>query len=135
MLVGMATTGTLILDAQGNPVATYDQDDIVALARAAIEPRFVFGNHGRDVGIVLERERRIPLMLRGEGSLRRSSTDLERVILALPGGRRDDGARADGRRGREPRKRRPREGSRGHRSPTGQLCRSWNGYVGSLYAW
>jgi cobalt-zinc-cadmium resistance protein CzcA len=42
---------------------------------------------GRDVGIVLERERRIPLMLRGEGSLRRSAADLERVVLALPGGR------------------------------------------------
>lgn len=42
---------------------------------------------GRDMGIVLEQERRIPLMLRGEGSLRRSATDLERVILALPGGR------------------------------------------------
>src|SRR3712207_5307677 len=42
---------------------------------------------GRDVGIVLERERRIPLMLRGEGSLRRSAADLQRVVLALPGGR------------------------------------------------
>ena len=42
---------------------------------------------GRDVGLVLERERRIPLMLRGEGSLRRSAADLERVVLALPGGR------------------------------------------------
>ena len=42
---------------------------------------------GRDLGIVLERERRIPLMLRGEGALRRSATDLERVVLALPGGR------------------------------------------------
>jgi cobalt-zinc-cadmium resistance protein CzcA len=42
---------------------------------------------GRDMGIVLEQERRIPLMLRGEGSLRRSATDLSRVILALPGGR------------------------------------------------
>jgi heavy metal efflux system protein len=42
---------------------------------------------GRDVGIVLERERRIPLMLRGEGALRRSAADLERVVLALPGGR------------------------------------------------
>jgi cobalt-zinc-cadmium resistance protein CzcA len=42
---------------------------------------------GRDLGIVLEQERRIPLMLRGEGSLRRSATDLQRVILALPGGR------------------------------------------------
>ncbi|TDH58374.1 efflux RND transporter permease subunit [Dankookia rubra] len=42
---------------------------------------------GRDLGIVLEQERRIPLVLRGEGSLRRSATDLERVILALPGGR------------------------------------------------
>ena len=39
------------------------------------------------LGIVLEQERRIPLMLRGEGSLRRSATDLQRVILALPGGR------------------------------------------------
>ena len=28
---------------------------------------------GRDMGIVLEQERRIPLMLRGEGSLRRSA--------------------------------------------------------------
>jgi hypothetical protein len=42
---------------------------------------------GRDLGIVLERERRIPLMLRGEGALRRSAADLERVVLALPGGR------------------------------------------------
>ncbi|GAA0575646.1 CusA/CzcA family heavy metal efflux RND transporter [Craurococcus roseus] len=42
---------------------------------------------GRDVGIVLERERRIPLMLRGEGALRRSAADLQRVVLALPGGR------------------------------------------------
>jgi hypothetical protein len=42
---------------------------------------------GRDLGIVLEQERRIPLMLRGEGSLRRSASDLQRVILALPGGR------------------------------------------------
>lgn len=42
---------------------------------------------GRDLGIVLERERRIPLMLRGEGSLRRSAADLQRVLLALPGGR------------------------------------------------
>ena len=42
---------------------------------------------GRDVGLVLERERRIPLMLRGEGALRRSAGDLERVLLALPGRR------------------------------------------------
>ncbi|MBK1656980.1 efflux RND transporter permease subunit [Paracraurococcus ruber] len=42
---------------------------------------------GRDMGIVLEQERRIPLMLRGEGSLRRSAADLSRVMLALPGGR------------------------------------------------
>ncbi|GGC27104.1 cation efflux system protein [Siccirubricoccus deserti] len=42
---------------------------------------------GRDMGIVMEQERRIPLMLRGEGSLRRSATDLSRVVLALPGGR------------------------------------------------
>ncbi|MFZ4409950.1 MAG: efflux RND transporter permease subunit [Paracraurococcus sp.] len=42
---------------------------------------------GRDMGIVLEQERRIPLMLRGEGSLRRSAADLQRVVLALPGGR------------------------------------------------
>jgi cobalt-zinc-cadmium resistance protein CzcA len=42
---------------------------------------------GRGVGIVLERERRIPLMLRGEGALRRSAADLQRVVLALPGGR------------------------------------------------
>ncbi|MEN0073441.1 MAG: CusA/CzcA family heavy metal efflux RND transporter [Paracraurococcus sp.] len=42
---------------------------------------------GRDLGIVLEQERRIPLMLRGEGSLRRSAADLSRVMLALPGGR------------------------------------------------
>ncbi|MDO9711848.1 efflux RND transporter permease subunit [Paracraurococcus lichenis] len=42
---------------------------------------------GRDMGLVLEQERRIPLMLRGEGSLRRSAADLSRVILALPGGR------------------------------------------------
>ena len=42
---------------------------------------------GRDVGMVLERERRIPLMLRGEGALRRSAADLSQVVLALPGGR------------------------------------------------
>ncbi|WP_043360216.1 efflux RND transporter permease subunit [Belnapia sp. F-4-1] len=42
---------------------------------------------GRDMGLVLEQERRIPLMLRGEGSLRRSATDLQRLVLALPGGR------------------------------------------------
>ncbi|MCO6415320.1 CusA/CzcA family heavy metal efflux RND transporter [Siccirubricoccus sp. KC 17139] len=42
---------------------------------------------GREVGLVLEQERRIPLILRGEGSLRRSAADLARVILALPGGR------------------------------------------------
>ncbi len=42
---------------------------------------------GRQAGIVLEQERRIPLMLRGEGSVRRSASDLERLILALPGGR------------------------------------------------
>jgi len=42
---------------------------------------------GRNLGIVLEQERRIPLMLRGEGTLRRSAEDLERVPLALPGGR------------------------------------------------
>jgi len=41
---------------------------------------------GRDMGIVLEKERRIPLMLRGEGSLRRSAADLARVMLVLPGG-------------------------------------------------
>jgi cobalt-zinc-cadmium resistance protein CzcA len=41
---------------------------------------------GRDMGIVLEQERRIPLMLRGEGSFRRSAADLQRVMLALPGG-------------------------------------------------
>ena len=34
---------------------------------------------GRDMGLVLEQERRIPLMLRGEGSLRRSAADLQRV--------------------------------------------------------
>lgn len=42
---------------------------------------------GRQMGIVLEQERRIPLMLRGEGSLRRSAADLQRLVLALPGGR------------------------------------------------
>ncbi|MBL6457019.1 efflux RND transporter permease subunit [Belnapia sp. T6] len=42
---------------------------------------------GRNMGLVLEQERRIPLMLRGEGSLRRSATDLQRLVLALPGGR------------------------------------------------
>ncbi|TCZ59674.1 efflux RND transporter permease subunit [Roseicella aquatilis] len=42
---------------------------------------------GREMGLVLEQERRIPLMLRGEGSLRRSAADLQRVVLALPGGR------------------------------------------------
>jgi len=42
---------------------------------------------GRHMGIVLEQERRIPLMLRGEGSLRRSAADLQRLVLALPGGR------------------------------------------------
>jgi cobalt-zinc-cadmium resistance protein CzcA len=42
---------------------------------------------GRDMGLVLEQERRIPLMLRGEGSLRRSAADLQRLVLALPGGR------------------------------------------------
>jgi len=42
---------------------------------------------GRQMGIVLEQDRRIPLMLRGEGSLRRSAADLQRLVLALPGGR------------------------------------------------
>jgi heavy metal efflux system protein len=42
---------------------------------------------GRQLGIVLEQERRIPLVLRGEQSLRRSAADLQRVSLALPDGR------------------------------------------------
>ncbi len=42
---------------------------------------------GRPVGVVLERERRIPLLLRGEGAARRSAADLRAVMLTLPGGR------------------------------------------------
>jgi cobalt-zinc-cadmium resistance protein CzcA len=41
---------------------------------------------GRQLGIVLEGERRIPLALRGEEGLRRSAADLARVSLVLPGG-------------------------------------------------
>ena len=41
---------------------------------------------GRGVGSVLEGERRIPLLLRGEESLRRSAADLARVQISLPGG-------------------------------------------------
>ena len=41
---------------------------------------------GRGVGEVLEGDRRIPLLLRGEEGLRRSAADLSRVQVALPGG-------------------------------------------------
>lgn len=41
---------------------------------------------GRNVGQVLEGDRRIPLLLRGEEGLRRSAADLARVQIALPGG-------------------------------------------------
>ncbi len=41
---------------------------------------------GRQIGTVLEGERRIPLLLRGEEALRRSAADLARVPIALPQG-------------------------------------------------
>ncbi len=41
---------------------------------------------GTNLGIVLEGERRIPLMLRGEEALRRSPDDLARVPVVLPQG-------------------------------------------------
>lgn len=41
---------------------------------------------GRHVGQVLEGDRRIPLLLRGEEGLRRSAADLARVQIALPAG-------------------------------------------------
>nr|MCU0944269.1 CusA/CzcA family heavy metal efflux RND transporter [Rubritepida sp.] len=41
---------------------------------------------GRQIGTVLEGERRIPLLLRGEEGLRRSASDLSRVQIALPQG-------------------------------------------------
>ncbi|WP_207539008.1 efflux RND transporter permease subunit [Sabulicella rubraurantiaca] len=41
---------------------------------------------GVRVGEVLEGERRIPVLLRGEAGLRRSAGDLTRVPIALPGG-------------------------------------------------
>lgn len=41
---------------------------------------------GRQVGEVLEGDRRIALLVRGEESLRRSAQDLSRVQIALPGG-------------------------------------------------
>ncbi len=41
---------------------------------------------GRQVGTVLEGDRRIPLLLRGEEGLRRSAADLARVQVALPAG-------------------------------------------------
>jgi cobalt-zinc-cadmium resistance protein CzcA len=41
---------------------------------------------GRQIGIVLEGERRIPLALRGEEALRRTPGDLARVPIGLPGG-------------------------------------------------
>jgi cobalt-zinc-cadmium resistance protein CzcA len=41
---------------------------------------------GRQVGEVLEGDRRIPLLVRGEEALRRSASDLSRVQVALPGG-------------------------------------------------
>ena len=55
----------------------------------------------RDLGIVLERERRIPLMLRGEGALRRSAADLQSVVLALPGANLHLYGKTDPRRGRK----------------------------------
>lgn len=41
---------------------------------------------GRQVGVVLEGERRIPLLLRGEEGQRRSASDLARVQVVLPQG-------------------------------------------------
>ena len=41
---------------------------------------------GRQVGEVLEGDRRIPVLLRGEENLRRSAGDLSRVQVALPNG-------------------------------------------------
>lgn len=41
---------------------------------------------GRGVGQVLEGDRRIPLLLRGEEGMRRSAADLARVQIALPAG-------------------------------------------------
>lgn len=41
---------------------------------------------GRNVGVVLEGDRRIPLLIRGEDANRRSAADLARVPIALPGG-------------------------------------------------
>ncbi|MCX8133905.1 MAG: CusA/CzcA family heavy metal efflux RND transporter [Roseococcus sp.] len=41
---------------------------------------------GRQIGTVLEGERRVPLLLRGEEALRRSAADLVRVPIALPQG-------------------------------------------------
>ncbi|HZH47100.1 MAG TPA: CusA/CzcA family heavy metal efflux RND transporter, partial [Roseococcus sp.] len=41
---------------------------------------------GRQVGEVLEGDRRIPLLVRGEEALRRSAADLSRVQVALPQG-------------------------------------------------
>ncbi|MDB5413240.1 MAG: CusA/CzcA family heavy metal efflux transporter, partial [Rubritepida sp.] len=41
---------------------------------------------GNPVGAVLEGDRRIPLLLRGEDGLRRSAADFARVQIALPGG-------------------------------------------------
>ena len=41
---------------------------------------------GRQVGEVLEGDRRIPLLVRGEETQRRSAQDLARVQIALPGG-------------------------------------------------
>lgn len=41
---------------------------------------------GRHVGVVLEGDRRIPVLLRGEAGLRGSAVGLSRVQIALPGG-------------------------------------------------
>jgi len=41
---------------------------------------------GRGIGTVVEGDRRIPLLLRGEEALRRSAADLARVQITLPGG-------------------------------------------------
>jgi hypothetical protein len=41
---------------------------------------------GRNVGVVLEGDRRIPVLLRGEEGLRGSAVGLSRVQIALPGG-------------------------------------------------
>jgi cobalt-zinc-cadmium resistance protein CzcA len=41
---------------------------------------------GRPVGLVLEGDRRIQLVVRGEEALRRSAADLSRLQIALPGG-------------------------------------------------